>query len=146
MTVIIMSLFRSISHMRTILAIALALPSAALLPAAPALAQSGSRICGWTAATPDGAIGIVYEARQHDASYSRQCDEAVSTIKGKIDSDAKLKSLTWTKKYKETCESVGGLFVSGNNSSSDMCDKMEAKVAYTVQKSKSQNATTFTKD
>jgi hypothetical protein len=141
-----MLLFRNIIDMRTILAISLMLPAAALLPAVPALAQSGSRICGWTAATPGGAIGILYEARQDDASYSRQCDDAVSKIKSKIDSDAKLNTLTWSKKYKETCESVGALFISGNNPGSDICDKMEAKAGYTVQLSKSAGTTTFTKD
>lgn len=115
-----------------------------VVPATPAMAQSGSRLCGWSAPTPTGYIGILYEARQDDASYSQQCDEAVDEINSEIKSNPNLKSLTWTKHYKATCESVGEKFMS-SNSPKDMCDKMEAKKGYQVVKTTSTNSTTYTK-
>lgn len=53
-----------------------------------------------------------------------------------------MKQLKWTKRYKETCESVGGMFMSGN-SPQDMCDKMEANQPYQVVKTNSSNSTTY---
>lgn len=115
-----------------------------VLPASPAFAQSGSRICGYTAKTPTGALGLVFEARQDDAGYSMICDKAVETVWKKIQSNPQLKQLTWTKQYKATCESVGGMFMS-SNSPQDMCDKMEANESYQVTKSASTNSTTYAK-
>jgi hypothetical protein len=104
------------------------------LPAAPALAQSGSRLCGYSAPGASGSyVGLLYEARQNDASYSKQCDEAVSKSWSKIQSDPQLKAMTWTKHYKATCESVGANFES-TDSPKDMCSKMEAKKGYLVKK------------
>ncbi len=115
-----------------------------VVTAGPAMAQSGSRLCGWSAPTPTGYVGILYEARQKDSSYSKQCSEAISQINSTIQGDPQLKSLTWTKHEKATCEDVGGHFVS-SDSPQDMCDKMEAKQAYQVVKTNSSNTTTYTK-
>ena len=115
-----------------------------VVTAGPAMAQSGSRLCGWSAPTPTGYVGILYEARQNDATYNMQCDGAISKIQAKIKKDPQLKSLTWTKHEKATCESVGGFFMS-SNSPQDMCDKMEADHAYQVVKTNSSNSTTYTK-
>lgn len=118
--------------------------SMTVLPASPAFAQSGSRMCGYSANTPSGALGLLFEARQDDAGYSYKCDQAVSKIWRDIQSNAQLKQLTWTKHYKETCESVGGQFMSGN-SPQDMCDKMEANQGYKVTKTNASNSTTYEK-
>lgn len=127
----------------TTLAAAIALSGGlTVLPASPAFAQSGSRLCGYSAYMPKGVIGILFEARQDDASYSLQCDEAVKSAWSKIQANAQLKKLTWTKHYKETCESVGGMFVS-SNSPVDMCDKMEAGQGYQVTMSVPTNTTTY---
>jgi len=115
-----------------------------VLPASPALAQSGSRLCGKTALTPSGAIGILYEARDDDKSYSKQCSEAINTADEKIKADAKLSMLTWTTQSKATCESVGPMFQSGN-SEQDMCKNMEAKKGYLVTMTKSTNSTDYAK-
>jgi hypothetical protein len=114
------------------------------LPAAPAYAQSGSRLCGYSAPGASGSyIGLLYEARQKDASYGKQCDQAISKIWSKIQSDPQLKALTWTKHRKETCESVGSKFQS-SNSPQDMCEKMEAKQPYLVKKIPSATGATTT--
>ena len=135
---------------------------AALLLAAPmAYAQSGSRLCGWTADLPPGAVlgtstlpaggkmGILYEARDDDASYHKQCDDVISKVKSSIDGDADLKGFPWTKVKRATCESVGSAFVSTANPNVDMCQYMGAKKAYTVIKpynspSKTAASTTYT--
>ena len=114
------------------------------LPAAPAYAQSGSRLCGYSAPGQSGSyVGLLYEARQNDASYSKQCDEAVSKSWSKIQANPDLKAMTWTKHYKATCESVGSYFQS-TNSPQDMCEKMEAKQGYLVKKIPSATGATTT--
>jgi len=114
------------------------------LPAAPAYAQSGSRLCGYSAPGASGSyIGLLYEARQRDASYSKQCNEAISKTWSKIQSDPQLKALSWTKHDKATCESVGANFQSAN-SPQDMCEKMEAKQGYLVKKIPSATGATTT--
>lgn len=104
------------------------------LPAAPALAQSGSRLCGYSAPAQAGSyIGLLYEARQDDLSYDDECDEAISKAWKKIQDDPQLKALTWTKHHKTTCEDVGVHFES-TNSDKDMCDNMKAHEGYLVKK------------
>lgn len=127
-------------------AIATALTGALLvtLPAAPAYAQSGSRLCGYSAPGQSGSyIGLLYEARQKDASYSQQCDEAISKIWSKIQSDPQLKALTWKKHTKAKCEEVGVNFQS-SSSPQDMCEKMDAKQPYLVKKIPSATGATTT--
>lgn len=117
------------------------------LPFAPAHAQSGSRLCGYTAPGPDGAyVGMLYEARQSRVDYSQVCEEATSQLKDKIDKHSDLRNLDWTRHIKETCESLGVKFQS-NDSPLDMCDKMEASVMYhvTLVPSPSGAATTYKK-
>ena len=105
-----------------------------ILPIAPVFAQSGSRICGYSAArSTSGRIGFVTEVRQQETSYSLICDGVVRDARDKIDRDPSLKKLTWVKHYKETCESVGILFQS-SNSPQDMCDMMQNNEDYMVQK------------
>jgi hypothetical protein len=129
----------------TTLAAAVALSGGlTVLPTAPAFAQSGSRLCGFTAPTPAGTLGLLFEARQDDAAYSYICDQAVAKMQRTINTTPQLKSLTWTKHYKETCESVGGAFMS-SNSPQDMCDKMEANQGYQVTKTNSSNSTAYVK-
>lgn len=129
----------------TTLAAAMALSGGlTVLPATPAFAQAGSRLCGYTAATPSGAIGILYEARQDDASYSYQCDEVVKRVLADIQHNKQLNKLTWKKQYKETCESVGAMFVS-SNSPADMCENMEAGRPYQVTKTNATNSTAYDK-
>lgn len=116
----------------------------ALAPATPAYAQSGSRLCGYSAPGQSGSyIGLLYEARTADASYTTQCDEAISKIWSSIQRDPQLKALAWIKHRKETCEDVGVKFQSAN-SPKDMCDKMEAKAAYLVKKIPSGDGATTT--
>ena len=96
------------------------------LPAAPAFAQSGSRLCGYSAPLPnEGRIGLLFEARQNDASYSRECSEAIDSIWNTIKADPQLKNFTWTRHEKEKCEDVSNHFAVA-----DMCDQMEAKAGY----------------
>ncbi len=102
------------------------------LPAAPAFAQSGSRLCGYSAPLPnEGRIGLLFEARQNDASYSRECSEAIDSIWNTIKADPQLKNFTWTRHEKEKCEDVSNHFAVA-----DMCDQMEAKAGYLVKKTK----------
>ena len=105
-------------------------------------AQPGSRLCGWIAPLPaqavgkpsPGNIGLLYEIRTADASDGKQCDEVVSKFLDAIKADPTLKTMTWTKVHKSTCESVGASFTSSTNPNNDMCDYMEAKKPYQVQK------------
>jgi hypothetical protein len=139
-----MSKFNKLTGMTGAIATAFTGALLVTLPAAPAYAQSGSRLCGYSAPGQSGSyIGLVYEARQKDASYSKQCDEAISKIWSKIQSDPQLKAMTWTKHSKATCESVGANFQSAN-SPQDMCDKMEAKQPYLVKKIPSATGVTTT--
>lgn len=111
-----------------------------------AFAQSGSRLCGWTANDPAGnTLGIFDEVRKKDASYKKQCDQAITEMKKHIDGDPKLSKLQWAKVNNDTCESVGGKFTSKTNPSNDMCDYMEAKHPYSVMKLKDGSRTVYTK-
>jgi len=130
--------------MSGIIAAAVLSASLSVVTAGPAMAQSGSRLCGWSAPSPTGYIGILYEARQKDATYTKKCNTAIDDIYGKIQSNPQLKNLTWTKHNKATCESVGGNFMS-SNSPQDMCQKMSANNAYQVVKTNASNTTVYTK-
>jgi hypothetical protein len=111
-----------------------------------AFAQSGSRLCGWTATDPIGnTVGVFDEVRQKDASVKKQCDMAISDMKKAIDKDPNLSKLQWAKVHEDTCESVGGKFTSKTNPSADMCDYMEAKHGYKVMKMKDGSKTVYTK-
>ena len=128
----------------------LALLVTTLLGPIAAHAQSGSRLCGWTSKVEkDGkalqVLGMLYEARQKDASYDKQCDEAIDEMKKGIDKDPKLSTLSWQKVHKDTCESVGKDFASKTNSNTDMCDYMEAKKPYNVIKDNTKDTTSYTK-
>ncbi len=111
-------------------------------------AQSGSRLCGWVAVETAVKIGLLYEARQNDASYTKQCDTAISEFEDEIKKDAQLSAMTWTKIRKKSCEHVGKLGLaytqSSGNLKNDICNKMEAKKTYKVLK-QGNAATTFTK-
>ena len=110
-----------------------------------AFAQSGSRLCGWTAMVPNGqVIGLLYEARSADASYHKQCDDVIKQMKSAIDKDPTMSKLQWNEVKRATCESVGKYFTSTAKPSEDMCDSMEAKKGYKVVKESAAN-TTFTK-
>jgi len=122
--------------------IAAAIASAVLAPVAittptPALAQSGSRLCGWTTDVPAKgmAMGILYEVRTADKSDGKQCSTVIDKVQKKIAADPTLSQLTWTKVEKATCESVGEKFKSTDHTNGDMCDYMQAKTPYTVTKS-----------
>lgn len=124
--------------------------SAALISLAPgeASAQSGSRLCGWVAVATPVKIGLLYEARQKDASYSKQCNEVIDQMEKEIKKDASLSAMSWTKIHKKACEDVGKMGLAYTNdkgeAKNDICEKMEAKKAYKVLK-QGTAATTFTK-
>ena len=136
----------SLSSLAAVIAAALLVPVGIATPT-PAFAQSGSRLCGWITEIPTKgmAIGLLYEARQKDSSYSKQCDEVVSEMQKTIEKDPTLSAMTWTKVYKATCESVGDKFIdSKDHKSNDMCDYMGSKEAYKVQKSTATDKTITT--
>ena len=118
---------------------------AAVLAAPSAYAQKGSRLCGHTTSTPTGqVIGLLYEARSGDASYTKQCNEVISKTDAAIKADPVMSKMTWTKVSKATCESVGAYFKSTSNPSDDMCDYMSAKEVFKVVK-ESPAKTSYTK-
>jgi hypothetical protein len=106
-----------------------------VVPTSPALAQSGSRICGLSTTAMPGipALGFLTERRQRDTAYRTLCDATIRNAREKINRDPRMKNLQWTEHRKETCESVGKLFQS-SNSPQDMCDKMRANEDYMIQK------------
>lgn len=127
----------------TTLAVAIALSGGlTVLPASPAFAQKGSKLCGYTAITPTGAVGLLYEARQEDNSYTNQCDNAIKKIWTDIQNDPQLRQLTWTKQYKQVCEKASENFATVK-SGGDLCDPMVAKIFYQITNTKSSDTTTF---
>ena len=130
-------------------AAALALASAVVtFTAGEANAQKGSRLCGYVAVATPMKIGLLYEARQKDASYKKQCSEVISKMGNEIKKDPTLSKMVWTKIDKKTCEDVGKMGLAYTNDKgvlqNDICEKMEAKKAYKVIK-QGKVATTFTK-
>ncbi len=112
-----------------------------LLTAGQAHAQSGSRLCGFIAVDTPNKVGLLYEARTKDASYKKQCDEAISKMKQKIDTTPQLKAMKWQEVKRWTCEDVGNKGFTNQGESADMCEKMEAKVGYKVTKAGAASAT-----
>lgn len=131
--------------MKAILSLALVLSSAALLPATPALAQSGSRICGYTAPNDEGTIGLVWEGHMEDSDYGAQCNNAINTFALTIQKTPELKKLQWTKYDKVTCETVGAMFKSQTTPDVDMCGYTITGQNYQVQRTSKTNKTTYTK-
>ena len=129
---------------------ALAIVGVGMLTASAGVAnaQSGSRLCGWVAVETAVKIGLLYEARKNDASYTKQCDTAISEFEDEIKKDATLSAMTWTKIRKKACQDVGALGLaytqSSGNLKNDICNKMTAKTPYKVLK-QGNAATTFEK-
>jgi len=88
---------------RPLAAAALVATTLAFLTLVPgqASAQSGSRLCGYVSIGPALKIGLLYEARTKDASYSKQCSTAISEFWDAIKKDATLSALTWEKNQQE---------------------------------------------
>ena len=112
----------------------------ALVPSL-AQAQSGSLLCGHVAIETPTKIGLLYEARDDDASYYKQCKEAISKTMDKINGNAQLKSMKWKKIERFKCEEVGNMGFVNPGQSPDICDAMQAKQGYKVMKQGSANAT-----
>lgn len=115
----------------------------AVLPASPALAQSGSRLCGKIATTPTGAMAILYEAREKETSYSEECQKAEEKAAASIQANPKLNQLQWANLHKEVCESVSDRLT--EKTVHDICDYMEARTGYLVTYTKSTKATSYEK-
>lgn len=111
-------------------------------------AQAGSRLCGWTADVPVGAvldptltypqggkIAYLYEARESDDSYQKQCDNAIADFEKTIQADTVQRTYAWKKVKRNDCPSVGSEFTSKAQASTDMCDNMEGKKPYFISKS-----------
>ncbi len=112
----------------------------ALVPSL-AQAQSGSRLCGYVAIETPTKIGLLYEARDDDASYHKQCDEAINKTMDSIKGNAQLKTMKWKKIERFKCEEVGNMGFVNPGQSPDICDTMQAKQGYKVMKQGSANAT-----
>jgi len=106
-----------------------------------AQAQSGSRLCGHVAVDTPMKIGLLYEARDNDASYHKQCDEAISKTWDSINKNPQLQAMKWRQIKRWKCEDVGNLGFVNPGQSSDICDNMDAKVGYKVMKQGAGNAT-----
>ncbi len=104
------------------------------LSPAPAEAQAGSRLCGWIAVETPQKIGLLYEARRKDASYGKQCDQAIDAMWKKIQGNPQLKAMKWERIHRATCESVGNRGFVNAGESADICEKMKAKTPYQVTK------------
>jgi hypothetical protein len=110
----------------------------------PAMAQDGSRLCGWMSRTEvlnadgtvgPGVMGILFEARQSYNSYTSNCSNAANGAESKIKTDVNLSKITtWEKVYKAECDPVGTYFASGTHPGTDMCRNMEAHKMYMVKK------------
>ena len=79
-------------------------------------------------------IGLLYEARDDDASYHKQCDEAIQETIYKINGNAQLKTMKWKTIERFTCEAVGNMGFINPGQNPDICDNMEAKQGYKVMK------------
>ena len=112
----------------------------ALVPSL-AQAQSGSRLCGHVAIETPTKIGLLYEARDDDASYHKQCEEAIQDTMNKINGNKQLKTMKWKKIERFKCEEVGNMGFVNPGQSPDICDNMEAKQGYKVMKQGKANAT-----
>ncbi|CAN1522725.1 hypothetical protein MCEORH2_01177 [Methylophilaceae bacterium] len=110
---------------------------------APSLAQaqSGSRLCGHVAIETPTKIGLLFEARDDDATYHEVCAQAINDTMDKINGNAQLKSMKWKKIERFKCEEVGNMGFVNAGQSPDICDNMQAKVGYKVMKQGKANAT-----
>jgi hypothetical protein len=106
-----------------------------------ALAQSGSRLCGHVAIETPTKIGLLYEARDDDASYHEQCAKAITETMDTINGNAQLKSMKWKTIERFNCEEVGNMGFINPGQSPDICDNMEAKQGYKVMKQGKAKAT-----
>ncbi len=130
--------------MKAILSCALVLSSATLLPAAPAIAQSGSRICGYTSTNDEGNIGFVYEARTTSNTYGKDCREANDAFWTKIQADPALKRLQWIRREKISCEDAGALFKSKTHPNDDLCFYTTGQSSNKVQRNTAKDSTSIT--
>lgn len=118
----------------------LALFAVSALAPSIAQAQSGSRLCGHVSVNGAVKIGLLYEARTKDATYKKQCDQAISDTKDAINKNPQLKAMQWETITRNTCEDVGNKGFVNNGQSADICENMEAKKPYKVTKQGSGNA------
>lgn len=130
--------------MRYILSLALILSGSALVPAAPAIAQSGSRICGYTSTNDEGNIGFVYEARTTSNTYGKDCRDATDAFWAKIQADPALKRLQWIRREKISCEDAGALFKSTSHPNEDLCFYTTGQSSNKVQRNTAKSLTTIT--
>lgn len=109
---------------------------------APSLAQaqSGSRLCGHVAVETAVKVGLLYEARDKDASYHKQCDEAIDQTWKKIQANQQLNSMKWKQIKRYKCEEVGNMGFVNKGQSADICENMEAKQGYKITKQGPANA------
>jgi hypothetical protein len=112
----------------------------ALIPSI-AQAQSGSRLCGYVAIETPNKIGLLYEARDDDASYHYVCDQAIDTTWKNIQKNPQLKAMKWNLIKRFKCEEVGNMGFVNKGQSPDICDNMESHNAYKVVKQGNANAT-----
>jgi hypothetical protein len=119
----------------------LAILAASALAPSLAQAQSGSRLCGHVAIETPVKIGLLYEARDDDASYHKQCDQAIKETMDKINGNAQLKTMKWAEIKRFKCEEVGNMGFINPGQSPDICDNMKTKHGYKVMKQGNANAT-----
>ena len=105
-----------------------------------AQAQSGSRLCGHVAIETPTKIGLLFEARDDDANYHYQCDQAIDTTWQKIQKNPQLQAMKWKQIKRFKCEEVGNMGFVNKGQSPDICDNMESHNGYKVMKQGSGNA------
>ncbi len=119
-----------------------------------AMAQPGSRLCGYIATTQvptsattvgAGAMLIALEARDAGPNYTGWCNKIIQEVIGQIQGDALLSTMSWTKLDKATCESAGQYLTSATHGSNDMCDYMNSWGVYNVKKYNSPSQTTYSR-
>ncbi len=103
---------------------------------APSLAQaqSGSRLCGHVAIDTPTKIGLLFEARDDDASYHEVCAKAINETMDKINGNPQLKAMKWKTIERFKCEEVGNMGFVNAGESPDICDRMQTKKGYKVMK------------
>lgn len=114
----------------------------AVITLAPSIAQaqSGSRLCGHVAIETPTKIGLLFEARDDDANYHYQCDQAIDTTWQKIQKNPQLQAMKWKQIKRFKCEEVGNMGFVNKGQSPDICDNMESHNGYKVMKQGSGNA------
>ncbi len=123
-----------------LVSLTMSLLAATLVAPNTALAQSGSRLCGWYATMDDKAgtqaIAFLTELRETDLYYAKQCSESFldEKLKKNTENDATLNGYKWIKVKKATCESVGEHFTSATQTSTDICNSMNPYTPYKVVK------------